>query len=85
VNERDLSVSVELSPDNTLATVRFGERNPIVAKVLGVDRENGSVVRVYLDRLIHTTVKTYNLKSWSAWGAISTILEKTPLSQKKVD
>lgn len=78
-----LSVSVDLSFDETVATVRFGDRTPIVAKVLGVDREKGTIVRVYLDRFIHKAMKSYSLVNWSARGAISTILEKTPVANKK--
>ena len=73
-----LTVSVDLSFDETVATVRFGDRTPVVAKVLGVDREKGSIVRVYLDRFIDKAVRTYRLENWNARGAVSTILEKTP-------
>lgn len=78
-----LSVSVDLSFDDSLATVRFGDRTPVVAKVLGVDREKGSVIRVYLDRFIHKTVRSYRLENWTARGAVSTILEKTAAPGQK--
>ena len=78
-----LTVSVDLSFDETIATVRFGDRTPIVAKVLGVDREQGSVVRVYLDRFIHKSTRSYRLENWTARGAISTILEKNTTFAKK--
>ncbi|WP_372997698.1 hypothetical protein [Marinobacter sp.] len=82
MSPHSLTVSVDLSFDETIATVRFGDRTPIVSKVLGVDREDGSVVRVYLDRFIHKTVRSYRLENWTATGAISTILEKTPAFAK---
>lgn len=71
-----ITISVELSEDATLATVRFGSRsNPIVCNVLGVDYGADDLPKViYLDSLIHNHSKDY--KQWLPTGAVTTILTR---------
>jgi 6,7-dimethyl-8-ribityllumazine synthase len=76
VPEHTLTVSVELSFDETVATVRLGDRTPIVSGVLGVDREKDQVQRIYLDRYVHKSVRGYAFQQWKPTGAVSTILER---------
>ena len=53
---------------------------PIVAEALGVDRApDGSVQRVYLDRLVHPGREVW-ANGWRIHGAISSILEPVDLT-----
>lgn len=74
--EHTLTVSVELSLDEKVATVRLGDRTPIVSGVLGVDREKDQIQRIYLDRYVHKSVRRYSFQQWKPTGAVSTILER---------
>lgn len=54
---------------------RKGISRPIVANVLGMDRDSvGSPKRVFLDRLVHSPNEDV-LGDWKVSGAISSILE----------
>lgn len=54
---------------------RKGISQPIVANILGTDRDgSGEVKRIFLDRLIHSPTEDM-LGSWNVSGAISTVLE----------
>jgi len=70
-----VEVSVALSLDQTVATVRFGRRTPIVASVLGVEAgSDGKLSKIWLDRDIHHSIRQKSFAFWAPSGAISTIL-----------
>jgi hypothetical protein len=60
-----------------ICTVRSTKRsNPIVANILGVDRNaSGEISVIYLDRLVHETYVQL-MGGWIPSGAISTILTR---------
>lgn len=53
---------------------RQGHTAPIVASVLGRE-QNGIREIVHLDRLVHED--SYDWGEWNAFGAVSTILERS--------
>lgn len=66
---------MEVSFGDGFAVIRReGHSAPIVARVLGRERE-GRGETVYLDRLVHD--ESNNWGEWGAHGAISTILTRT--------
>lgn len=69
-----IDVSVQLSQDESLATVRIQGRScPIVVPVLGVDRNDGNQIsHIYLSSRIHKSKSYY--RGWNMSGAVSTIL-----------
>jgi hypothetical protein len=77
MSENILKVTVDLSPDEGLATVRIGNGAPSVCKALGVDRDaHGKPKTIYLDRFIHRSVRSRGFEGWQPAGAITTILHK---------
>lgn len=72
-----VEVIVALSPDQTVATVRFGRRAPVVANVLGVESDAaGALSKIWLDRDIHRSVQHKDFALWEPSGAITTILNR---------
>ena len=74
-----VNISVALSQDESIATIRMGTRsNPIVTGCLGVDKDkSGKIVKVYLNSLIHRGGKNIHYAGFEPSGAISTILTAT--------
>ncbi|WP_295454944.1 hypothetical protein [uncultured Thiodictyon sp.] len=55
---------------------RSGRSAPIVAQVLGLDRNpDGEVTRLWLDRLVHRPGEAWT-GAWSVRGAVSSIIER---------
>lgn len=60
--------------DETVVIRRSGQSSPIVANILGVDRNGDGVIEaVWLDRLVHNPGER-KFVGWDVSGAISTIL-----------
>lgn len=67
------NATVELS-DLHVVIRRQGVSRPIVANVLGVDRDDAGEPRcIYLDRLVHAPEED-TLGGWNVSGAISTVM-----------
>lgn len=78
-SQEALTVTVNLSPDATVATVRIGNAAPAVCKALGIERdETGQPSKIYLDRFIHRSVRNRIFKGWAPGGAITTVLTRLP-------
>lgn len=77
MNENKIDIRANLSLDEKTVTVRLGSKVPVVAGCLGVDRTpQGDIQRIYLDRLIHDSVKNRQFATWAPSGAITTILHR---------
>jgi hypothetical protein len=77
MSDTTINVSVDLSPDAAIATVRLGNSAPAVCRALGVDRDSTGVPAViYLDRFIHKSVRNRCFSGWQPSGAITTILTR---------
>ena len=77
MSDDSIKVTVDLSPDEPLATVRLGKAAPAVCKALGVERgQDGQPAVIYLDRFIHRTVMKRVFSGWQPTGAITTILRR---------
>ena len=62
--------------DGSVTIRRSGRSAPIVARVLGLDRNpEGEVTRLWLDRLVHRPGETWS-GAWSVRGAVSSIVER---------
>ena len=62
--------------DGSVAIRRSGRSAPIVAQVLGLDRNpDGEVTRLWLDRLVHRPGEEWT-GEWSVRGAVSSIVER---------
>lgn len=79
-NSREtLTVTVDLSLDAVVATVRIGNAAPAVCKALGMERdETGQPSKIYLDRFIHKSVRNRDFAGWAPSGAITTVLTRLP-------
>lgn len=78
MNTARVEVSVALDIEQTVATVRFGRKRPIVAGVLGTEcNSEGKLLKIWLDRDIHRAVRNKDFVFWKPYGAVSTILERT--------
>ncbi|WP_169338425.1 hypothetical protein [Lamprocystis purpurea] len=63
--------------DGSVTIRRSGRSAPIVAQVLGVDRNpDGEVTRLWLDRLVHRPGEAWT-GAWSVHGAVSSIIERS--------
>ncbi|MDC8832799.1 hypothetical protein [Alteromonas gilva] len=78
MSKTTMHISVSLSEDEKTATIRISNRsNPIIAGVLGVEKDNtGSLSKIYLNRLIHNGGKYLDYQGYLPSGCISTILTK---------
>ena len=75
-NPANVRVSVQMGEDQNIVIHFVGRSSPVVARCLGVDRdESGKVERIFLDRKIHRPGRVYG-GDWAMSGAISTILER---------
>ena len=62
--------------DGSVTIRRSGRSAPIVAQVLGLDRNaDGEVIRLWLDRLVHRPGEEWT-GAWSVHGAVSSIIER---------
>ncbi len=62
--------------DGSVTIRRSGRSAPIVARVLGLDRNpEGDVIRLWLDRLVHRPGEEWT-GDWSVRGAVSSIIER---------
>ncbi|WP_295413172.1 hypothetical protein [uncultured Thiodictyon sp.] len=62
--------------DGSVTIRRSGRSAPIVAQVLGLDRNpEGEVIRLWLDRLVHRPGEDWT-GDWSVRGAVSSIVER---------
>jgi hypothetical protein len=62
--------------DGSVTIRRSGHSAPIVAQVLGLDRNpDGEVTRIWLDRLVHRPGEAWT-GAWSVHGAVSSIVER---------
>ncbi|WP_295446397.1 hypothetical protein [uncultured Thiodictyon sp.] len=58
---------------------RSGRSAPILAQVLGLDRNpDGEVTRLWLDRLVHRPGEAWT-GDWSVRGAVSSIIERVSI------
>ncbi len=70
---RDIEVVIG---DGSVTIRRSGRSAPIVAQVLGIDRDpDGEVIRLWLDRLVHRPGEAWT-GAWSVRGAVSSIIER---------
>lgn len=62
--------------DGTAVLRRSGQSQPIIANILGVDRDaNGEIERIWLDRVVHRPGESQFI-GWNVEGAISSVLTK---------
>ncbi len=70
---RDIEVVIG---EGSVTIRRSGRSAPIVARVLGIDRNpDGEVIRLWLDRLVHRPGEDWT-GAWSVRGAVSSIVER---------
>lgn len=63
--------------DGTAVFRRNGQTNPVVAGILGVEKdEKGEIKKVFLDRLVHRHYETAFI-GWNVSGAVSSVLVRT--------
>jgi hypothetical protein len=86
MSKNTIRVHVNLDLAGTLATVHIsGRSNPIVATVLGVERNHtGEAQRIYLNALIHRS-DFDSYEGWDISGAVSSILTRIPPSNTERD
>ncbi len=70
------SVHVQVG-DADVAVTRSGRSRPIVAKILGCEKDAaGAMQTLWLDRVVHRAGETF--VGWETAGAISTVLRRIP-------
>ena len=73
------NAEIELT-DELVVIRRKGISRPIVANILGIDRDSeGNRIILYLDRIVHN-VGEDTLGGWKVRGAISTVMESPEFS-----
>lgn len=76
---RSRTLDATIALGEGLAIIRFaGSTTPLIATVLGHERDTDGVERVYLDRLVHESWHD-TMGEWTLAGAVSTILSRPVL------
>jgi len=82
IKEKTVSVSIG---DGLVTIMRRGQTSTIVAEILGVKKnDQGEIVQVWLDRLVHRPQDTEKFIGWHVSGTVSSILTREEQEPKDV-